>query len=32
MSGATTKYMAILLAVVLFPTVVLAQGSPAKGK
>ena len=32
MSGATTKYMAILLAVVLLPTVVLAQGSPAKGK
>lgn len=32
MSGATTKCMAILVAVVLLPTVVLAQGSPAKGK
>lgn len=32
MSGATAKYMAILLAVVLLPTVVLAQGSPPKGK
>jgi len=32
MSGATTKYMAILVAVVLLPTFVLAQGSPAKGK
>ncbi len=32
MSGATTKYMAILVAVVLLPTLVLAQGSPAKGK
>ena len=32
MSGATTKYMAILGAVALLPTFVLAQGSPAKGK
>ena len=32
MSGAITKYIAILGAVVLFPTFVLAQGSPAKGK
>jgi mono/diheme cytochrome c family protein len=32
MSGATTKYLAILIAVVLSPTFSLAQGSPAKGK
>ena len=32
MNGATTKYMAILVSVVLLPTVALAQGSPAKGK
>jgi len=32
MSGSITKYMAILVAVLLLPTLVLAQGSPAKGK
>lgn len=32
MIGAATKYMAILIAVVLFPTFVLAQGSPERGK
>jgi mono/diheme cytochrome c family protein len=32
MSGTTTKYMASLVAVVLLPTLVLAQGSPERGK
>jgi len=32
MSGAITRCLSILVAVVLFPTFVLAQGSPAKGK
>ena len=32
MSGAIVKSMAILVAVVLLPTLALAQGNPAKGK
>ncbi len=32
MSGTAMKYTAILAAVVLLPTLALAQGSPAKGK